>query len=277
MTIQSINVNTDAPADPKVADDHAAKMAAAFDAQAGVPPSSEPSAPTVPDFIPEKFRKAADPIRALAEAYDAAVKKIGQPPEPKTEAPKEEAKKEGTDNPLAIEQAAAEETLAKAGLNFDDFAAEFAQSGGLTDASYEKLEQAGIPRDYVDAFIDGQAARAEAIRYQVLAEVGGEQGFADMSKWASKNLTKAELDAYNAAVDNPDVNVKRLAVQGLYSRYTASAGTEPALVGGTVSSGRGDVFRSVNEVTTAMSDPRYGSDPAYTQDVIAKLGRSEVL
>lgn len=277
MTLQTMNVNPDTPADPKVEQDHAANMAAVFDAQAGVPPSP-PSPPAVPDFIPEKFRKAADPIRALAEAYDAAVKKISQPTEPKTEETvKEEAKKDTPDNPLAIEQATAEETLSKAGLNFDDFANEFAQSGALSSESYDKLEKAGIPRDYVDAFIDGQAARAEAIRYQVLSEVGGEQGFADMAKWASKNLTKAELDAYNAAVDNPDVNVKRLAVQGLYSRYTASAGSEPSLVGGAPSSVRGDVFRSVNEVTTAMSDPRYGSDEAYTQDVIAKLGRSNVL
>lgn len=61
MTLQSINVNPDAPADPKVAEDHAAKMAAAFDAQVGVPPSNPASPPAIPDFIPEKFRGAEDP------------------------------------------------------------------------------------------------------------------------------------------------------------------------------------------------------------------------
>lgn len=274
MSTQSINVPTNTPADPAAEADHNAKMIAAFDAQAGVPPSN-PQPASIPDYIPEKFRKAEDPIKALAEAYDAAVKKIGQPPAQEQKKPDTEGDKK-PDNPLAIEQKAAEDALANVGLNFDDFANEFAQSGALAPESYEKLEKAGIPRDYVDAFIEGQAARAEAIRYQVLSEVGGEQGFAKMSEWAAKSLTKAELDAYNAAVDNPDVNVKRLAVQGLYSRYTTSVGTEPNLVGGSVSGSKGDVFRSTNEVVAAMSDPRYGSDPAYTKDVTEKLGRSDV-
>ena len=38
-----------------------------------------------------------------------------------------------------------------------------------------------------------------------------------------------------------------------------------------------DVFRSQAELVAAMSDRRYAQDPAYRQDVIAKLERSENL
>ena len=38
----------------------------------------------------------------------------------------------------------------------------------------------------------------------------------------------------------------------------------------------GDVFRSQAELVQAMSDQRYDNDPAYRQDVIAKLDRSDL-
>ena len=37
-----------------------------------------------------------------------------------------------------------------------------------------------------------------------------------------------------------------------------------------------DVFRSQAQLVEAMSDPRYDRDPAYRQDVIAKLDRSDL-
>ena len=39
----------------------------------------------------------------------------------------------------------------------------------------------------------------------------------------------------------------------------------------------GDNFRSQAELVRAMSDPRYENDPAYRQDVIDKLDRSDNL
>ena len=37
-----------------------------------------------------------------------------------------------------------------------------------------------------------------------------------------------------------------------------------------------DVFRSQAELVAAMSDKRYDRDPAYRQDVIEKLDRSDL-
>ena len=38
----------------------------------------------------------------------------------------------------------------------------------------------------------------------------------------------------------------------------------------------GDVFRSQQELVAAMNDRRYDNDPAYRQDVIEKLDRSDL-
>ena len=38
----------------------------------------------------------------------------------------------------------------------------------------------------------------------------------------------------------------------------------------------GDIFRSQAEVVAAMSDARYENDPAYRQDLIEKLDRSNI-
>ena len=37
-----------------------------------------------------------------------------------------------------------------------------------------------------------------------------------------------------------------------------------------------DVFRSQAELVAAMSDARYDKDPAYRQDIIEKLDRSDL-
>ena len=37
-----------------------------------------------------------------------------------------------------------------------------------------------------------------------------------------------------------------------------------------------DVFRSQAELVAAMSDKRYDNDPAYRQDIIEKLDRSDL-
>ena len=48
------------------------------------------------------------------------------------------------------------------------------------------------------------------------------------------------------------------------------------VTGKTAPPNNGDVFRSQAELVSAMNDRRYDSDPAYRQDVIEKLDRSDL-
>ena len=45
---------------------------------------------------------------------------------------------------------------------------------------------------------------------------------------------------------------------------------------GTAPKSSGSVFRSQQEMVAAMSDPRYENDPAYRQDILEKLERSDL-
>ncbi len=111
----------------------------------------------------------------------------------------------------------------------------------------------------------------------IVESIGGQESFQAVQQWAKDNLNRDELEAYNREVNSGDYYRARNALQSLYFAYQDSEGFETELIGGKLSGNSSDVFRSSQEVMAAMSDPRYLSDPAYTQDVQDKLIRSEVL
>ena len=68
----------------------------------------------------------------------------------------------------------------------------------------------------------------------------------------------------------------KLAVNGLKSQYENANGYEGKMLTGKAPNTSRDVFRSQPELVEAMSDPRYDLDPAYRQDIIEKLDRSDL-
>ena len=209
-----------------------------------------------PGWLPEKFKSPED----LAKAYAELEKKVSQP---KTEAPTE-----GDE---------ADKVVQAAGLNMDDLQTRYMENGQLEEADYEALAKVGISRDVVDSYIAGQEALVENIRLSAFNQVGGEDNYRSMVMWASQNLTQAERDAYDAAMDDPNPSSRSLAIAGLHAKWTAAVGSEPMLLTADTGEETGDVFRSAAELTAAMRDPRYRNDPAYRADVVAKVARSSIL
>jgi len=107
------------------------------------------------------------------------------------------------------------------------------------------------------------------------SSVGGEEQYNEMLGWAGQNLTEQEIEAYDSIMDKGDPAAAYWAVQALSYRYRDANGVEGDLVQGKPPSS-GGAFRSQSEVVQAMSDPRYDSDPAYRQDVMRKLERSNL-
>ena len=68
----------------------------------------------------------------------------------------------------------------------------------------------------------------------------------------------------------------KLAVTGLKAEYENANGYEGRMLTGKSARSSGDTFRSQQELVAAMSDRRYDDDPAYRQDVIEKLDRSDI-
>ena len=96
-----------------------------------------------------------------------------------------------------------------------------------------------------------------------------------MVAWAVDNLPANEVNEFNSLTETGNATAIKFA-QGLYSQYNNAMGVEPNLVTGRASQSGPAPFRSTNEVVTAMSDPRYGKDVTYTEDVQRRLGNSDV-
>ena len=105
---------------------------------------------------------------------------------------------------------------------------------------------------------------------------GGKKGYQSMMEWASESLSKKEVEMYDSVMDNGDPNSVYFAVQALVARYNDATGSDGKLLTGKSSSDDSNQFRSQQELVAAMSDPRYDNDPAYRQDVIKRLERSDL-
>jgi hypothetical protein len=107
--------------------------------------------------------------------------------------------------------------------------------------------------------------------------IGGAGNYEAMAEWASENLADGDLDAFNDIVEGRSVEQARVAVKGLYAQFQAAGGKGPSLVQGSTSGDSGvKPFGSTAQVTEAMRDPRYASDPAYRENVEKRMSVSSI-
>jgi hypothetical protein len=96
--------------------------------------------------------------------------------------------------------------------------------------------------------------------------------------WAKANLSPAEIQAYNNAIDSGDPNQAKLAVGGIYARFATVRPTEPSLFNGNTASGlSSDSYESIAQMQKDMAHPDYSKDPAFRAKVERKLARSNIL
>ena len=105
--------------------------------------------------------------------------------------------------------------------------------------------------------------------------VGGEAAYQQLVGWAAQNFSEAEIQAFDNVVDSGNVAAINLALAGLKARYTDANGYEGNMIQGKTAA-PADTFKSQAEVVRAMSDPKYDRDPAYRDEIMQKLARSEL-
>ena len=244
-----------------------------------------PETTTEDTATPRRYAGEFDTVEELEARYQELLKTSSAAKAAKEETTQREASPEETppageksDAPTPPDRAAAEETLSGKGLDMAAFEREFTADGQLSDASYKKLEQAGIPRAMVDSYIAGQTALTETFKADIMALAGGEEGYAEMVAWARKNLGEQDIAAFDSVVCSGDKSMISLAVSGMAARWRDAEGADPARLvrGGTRGPVNLDVFESPAQVVEAMRDKRYGKDPAYTRQVEDKMARSKV-
>jgi len=157
----------------------------------------------------------------------------------------------------------------------------------LSEETIEKFSEMSS-KDLVSAYLEMQknapqpeaAAEAEDLTESQVAairsSVGGEKEYNNIVGWASENMPQADVDSFDELVGSGNVGAIKLAVAGMKAQYENANGYEGKMLSGKPPTTSKEVFRSQAEVIAAMSDERYDKDPAYRQDLIEKLDRSDV-
>lgn len=160
-------------------------------------------------------------------------------------------------------------------------------NGEITDEMYTELEGAGFSRGLLDSYLKGLSEQSGYTKTEIADMsdsdvrtiqnlVGGQKDYAKLVTWASENLDNKDIQAFDDLVNSGNVDQIKLAVEGMKAQFQEANGYEGRMLTGKPSKTADSVFRSQAELVAAMSDPRYDSDPAYRQDIIAKLDRSDV-
>ena len=167
-----------------------------------------------------------------------------------------------------------------------DASKEYFDNGNkLSDETLAKFSSLSS-QDLIKAYMEVQATQPQqttppaeistADINQIKNSAGGEQAYAQIVNWAKSNVPSEQLTAFNEVVNSGSVQAIQLAVSGLKAEYDNANGVEGRMVTGKSPTKSGDVFRSQAELVAAMNDSRYDRDPAYRQDVIEKLDRSDL-
>ena len=228
-----------------------------------------------------KFKSVED----LAASYKELEGKLGQVTEedqPQTE----EEQTETTAPEFNAEEFYGDglaSVLEEVGIDPQEISNRFTESGEINEDDYTKLGEAGFSKQVIDTYLDGLRGGATSGEDIATAQiqgikdsVGGDDNYGKMVSWAIENLPAEEVKEFNTLTETANATAIKFAVQGLYSQYNNAMGVEPNLVSGKASSSGPTPYRSTAEVVTAMSDPRYGKDVTYTEDVQRRLGGSDV-
>ena len=212
----------------------------------------------------------------LEKAYIELQKKLGEKQEDTEQASAEEKtdeKPQLSENATLITQAS------------DEYYANGNKLSPETMAKFSSMSSQDLIKAYMEV---SQTPEFQAQQGQPAADItdsqinqiknsaGGERAYANIVNWAKNNLPQNQINAFDEVVNTGSVQAIQLAVAGLKSQYDNANGVEGRMVTGKTAPNSGDVFRSQQELVRAMSDPRYDNDPAYRQDIIEKLDRSDL-
>ena len=223
-----------------------------------------------------KYKNAEE----LEKAYIELQQKLGSDDKGESES---ESESEQTDEKDELPEISPQVQL------ITDASIEFNEKGELNAETLEKFQQMSS-KDLVSAYMEMQtiAANSPAATSQespdltdaevnsIKNSAGGDQEYSNLLSWAEQNLPRSTVNAFDALCDSGDVQSIQLAVSGLKAQYENANGYEGRMLSGKPPRSSGDVFKSQAQVVEAMSDPRYDNDPAFRQDVMNKLERSNI-
>lgn len=216
-------------------------------------------------------------IEVAIELYKQLESRIGKPADQRGEVKLPDAKPtvEPSTNP-ANEPSQPAGDAEKKPIDYKALGQEFAEKGALSPETYTALEGQGIPKAMVDTYLAG----VKAAQAQIFELAGGKEAYQEMLTWGSETFNEAERTAFDQAITEGTPEHRAAAVQLLKSRYIQArgplGGVRPNTASGADSPMGLRPFRSYHELVAAQNDPRYGKDPAYEKELLARLAISPI-
>jgi len=231
------------------------------------------------ELLAGKYKNAED----LEKAYVELQKKLGEKGDETSETTGDT---EPTDSEESTEETEEAKENSPATTLINEASAEYyANDNKLSPETIEKFSSMSS-QDLVNAYLELQQANpqpqtqtvdvSDADINSIKNAVGGEAEYSKLTQWAAENLDQQKVSAFDSLIETGNVQAIQLAVAGLKTEYENANGYEGQMLSGKPPKTSGDVFRSQAQLVEAMSDPRYDNDPAYRQDIIAKLDRSDL-
>ena len=213
-------------------------------------------------LIDGKFKSQDD----LLAAYKELEKKLGKPEEETEEQPTEEPEPE-----IPVPQ----QSMQKA-------ADVFKEKGELTPDVIDdlsKMDSKELVKAYMDYYSKNQTKTLEQNAVTEIQNIaGGEQGYNDLMQWASTNVPEKDIMEFNKVAESNNPTAIKFAVEALNNRFKNSEGYEGQLLTGKSPTNDGlKPYRSHAELVRDIGNPLYQSDPAFREDVEARLARSPEL
>ena len=157
------------------------------------------------------------------------------------------------------------------------------QEGDFKQETLDKLkglDPTKLAQEYLNYRAGNQPPEPRSLSKEDVKELhsvtGGQKGYNDMIKWAVSNIDQSERDMFDAVIDSGDKQAAYFAVQAMNYKYNDAQGVDAPLLTGKAATPKAPGYKSQAALVAAMSDPKYDSDPAYRQEVMEKLARSDI-
>ena len=216
----------------------------------------------------------------LEAAYLSLQKKLGQEEETDYEESDEGYEEEEESDEEVSDDAPAVSLINEASKEYYD------NDGALSPETIEKFSGMSS-QELVNAYLEiqknnPQAQQAAPVELsdssvnEIKNAAGGESSYDQITSWAADNLPESEINAFDNLIDSGNVAAIKMGLTALQSKYNEANGYEGRMLQGKKPSTSGNAFRSQAELVRAISDPRYETDPAYREDVTARLDQSDL-
>lgn len=232
--------------------------------------------PEKPEWVPEKFwdaEKGEVKHEELARSYQELEKKLGE-----QDTDDKGDKEGGDDNADGDDDKADKDKTDKSDKEdnvnpIQSAREEWAETGELSEETFEALEKAGLDRNTVETYINGVKAQQEALEQRAFNKAGGDrESYNEMADWMKANLEGKEIETFNRLVADPETMEQ--AVEGMFLRYKSATSEGDIVHGGnqngatTTSEG---YYKNASEMMKDINSSEYKTDKNFQNQVARKI------